>query len=334
MSEMRQDPVTREWVIIARERARRPDDFARDQAKPEIADFDSDCPFCPGNEAMTPPEVLSYPDDGGHGWRVRAFANKFAALTPEGSTVRREEKGLFLTMDGVGLHEVIVETPVHNKALASMDEVGVHTVLLAYQERYRAMSQMPHVALVIIFKNYGPSAGTSLQHPHSQILAAPVVPRHIRARQEVLVGYHDDTGRCLYSDLRAHELGSSRRAVMETDRFVVFHPFASRRPFETWILPKANQASFGDASEEDIRDLAYVLRAILLKLQRGLNDPDFNYVIDSAPRGDEKKDYYLWHMRIIPRLTEAAGFEIGSGIYINTALPEQTAQFMRELTVE
>ncbi|MBE9501328.1 MAG: galactose-1-phosphate uridylyltransferase [Chloroflexi bacterium] len=334
MSEIRQDPTTKEWVIMARERAKRPHDFVRQQAEAEPPAFEPSCPFCPGNEAMTPPEILSYRDHETQSWRVRAFANKFPALAPEGSTMRREEEGFFLGMDGVGVHEVIVETPVHNKPLALMEDSGVADVLFAYQERYNALSRVPFIKLIIIFKNHGPSAGTSLEHPHSQLVATPVVPRHIRMQYEVAIRYYDNTGRCLHSDLVGHELRIGKRVVMETERFVVFHPFASHQPFETWIVPKAHQACFGNASAEDLEDLAHVLRITLLKLYRGLNNPDFNYVIDTAPAGDENKDYYLWHLRIIPRLTEMAGFEIGSGIYINTALPEETAKFVRELKVE
>jgi UDPglucose--hexose-1-phosphate uridylyltransferase len=334
MSEIRQDPTTEEWVIMAKERAKRPHDFIRQRAKPELPPFSSSCPFCPGNETKTPPEVLAYRGKKAQGWRVRAFANQFAALRPEGSTVRREEEGFFVDMDGIGVHEVLVETPVHNKPLALMKDSGVEDVLCAYQERYNALSRMSFVKLVIIFKNQGPSAGTSLEHPHSQLVATPVVPKHIRMKYEVAIRYYDNTGRCLYSDLVDHELRAGKRVVMETEKFVVFHPFASHQPFETWIVPKIHQACFGNASAEDLENLAHVLRIILLKLYRGLNNPDFNYVIDTAPVEDENKDYYLWHLRIIPRLTEVAGFEIGSGININTALPEETVPFMREQKVE
>jgi len=319
---------------MARERAKRPHDFVRQQAKPEPPAFSPSCPFCPGNEAMTPPEIVTYQDQKTKGWRVRAFTNRFPALTPEGSTMIREEEGFFLGMDGIGIHEVIVETPLHNKPLALMEDRGVEDVLRAYRERYDAISRMPFVKSIIIFKNHGLSAGTSLEHPHSQLVATPLVPRHIRMQYGVAIRYYDDTGRCLYSDLAGHELGIGKRVVMETERFVVFHPFASHQPFETWIVPKMHQACFGNASAEDLEDLAHVLRITLLKLYRGLNNPDFNYVIDTAPAGDEHKDCYLWHLRVIPRLTEVAGFEIGSGIYINTALPEETAHFMRELKVE
>ena len=251
---------------MARERAKRPHDFVRQQAEAEPPAFEPSCPFCPGNEAMTPPEILSYRDHETQSWRVRAFANKFPALAPEGSTMRREEEGFFLGMDGVGVHEVIVETPVHNKPLALMEDSGVADVLFAYQERYNALSRVPFIKLIIIFKNHGPSAGTSLEHPHSQLVATPVVPRHIRMQYEVAIRYYDNTGRCLHSDLVGHELRIGKRVVMETERVVVFHPFASHQPFETWIVPKAHQACFGNASAEDLEDLAHVLRITLLKL--------------------------------------------------------------------
>jgi UDPglucose--hexose-1-phosphate uridylyltransferase len=334
MSEIRQDATTEEWVIIARDRAKRPQEFVRQQTRPELRSLLPSCPFCPGNESKTPPETILYENPGNQNWRVRIFANKFPALTPKGSTMRTEEEGFFLGMDGIGVHEVVVETPVHNRPLALMEDREVEDVLRAYQERYKALSRMPFVKLIIIFKNYGQSAGTSLEHPHSQLVATPVVPRHIRMKYEVAIRHYDDTGRCLHSDLADYELRIGKRVVMKTEKFLAFHPFASFRPFETWIVPNTQQACFGDVSPEDLENLAHILRMTLFKLYRGLNDPDFNYVIDTAPVEDKSKNYFLWHLRIIPRLTELAGFEIGSGIYINTAVPEETAQFIRELKVE
>jgi UDPglucose--hexose-1-phosphate uridylyltransferase len=334
VSEIRQDPTTEEWVIVARERAKRPDDFARRQSGRKLPDFSSSCPFCPGNESMTPPQTLLYQKQRGNGWQVRAFANKFAALSPDGRITRDTKEGFFTNMKGVGDHEVIVETPLHSRSLTSMGEDEILKVLNAYHERYNELSGQPFAKLIIIFKNHGVMAGTSLEHSHSQLVVTPVVPKHIRLRHEVAVRYYDRSGRCLYSDLTEHELKSGKRIVMETEKFVAFHPFASQRPFETWILPKKCQASFGNVSAEDLGNLAHILRINLVKLYRGLNDPDFNYVIDTAPVGDENEPYYTWHMRIIPRLTEAAGFEIGSGIYINTAVPEETARFIRDLDTE
>lgn len=334
MSEIRLDPATEEWVIIARERAKRPDDFVHKRPKHELPEFSQSCPFCPGNESMTPNETLSYMQRGGNGWQVRAFINKFAALTPCGGTTRKLEAGFFTEMSGVGVHEVIVETPIHNKSMALLREDEVLSILHAYHERYNKLSQHPSAKQIIIFKNYGPSAGTSLEHPHSQLVVTPMVPKHIRIRHECAIRYYDKNGRCLYSDLIRHELNSGKRVVMDTKKYVAFHPFASRRPFETWIMPKNLQASFGSVSQEDLNDLAYVLRITLIRLYMGLNDPDFNYVIDTAPVGDENVPYYLWHMRIIPRLTEVAGFEIGSGIFINTAVPEDTSEFIRNLDIK
>lgn len=334
MSELRQDPTTEEWVIVARERAKRPNDFGRRQPKCELPDFSSSCPFCPGNESMTPHQTLLYQKPDGSGWQVRAFANKFAALSPGGKTTPDIKEGFFTEMQGVGAHEVVVETPLHNRSLALMREDEILKVLNTYRERYNKLSQRPFAKLVIIFKNHGPTAGTSLEHSHSQLVVAPVVPKHVRLRHEVAMRYYDKSGRCLYSDLAIHELKKGKRIVLDTENFVAFHPFASQRPFETWILPRKPQASFGSVSDEDLGNLAHFLRTNLIKLYRGLNDPDFNYVIDTSPVGDENEPYYMWHMRIIPRLTEVAGFEIGSGIYINTAVPEETARFMRDLDIE
>lgn len=334
MSEIRQDPTTKEWVILATARGKRPFDFAQHAPRPEKPAFVSSCPFCPGNEAMTPSPVLSYPGDSNNvSWQVRAFANGYPAVTPDGGSSMRTEQQLFLTVDGTGWHEVIVETPIHNTHLALMNDFEVAEVLRAYKERYDAVVQKPYVKSAFVFKNHGPGAGTSLDHPHSQVIATAVVPGQMKMVYEVAAAYHADNGRCLYSDVMDRELEAGTRIIMNAEKFVVFHPFASYRPFETWIMPKAAQASFSQISREDIRHLAQVVRVTLLKLYRGLDDPDYNIVIDSAPVGEERADVYRWHIRIIPRLTEAAGFEIGSGIFINPTLPEDTARFMRELKV-
>ncbi|GIW47879.1 MAG: galactose-1-phosphate uridylyltransferase [Deltaproteobacteria bacterium] len=336
MPELRQDPITKEWVIIATERAKRPHDFATVRKEEEVPPFLSSCPFCPGNEAQTPPEVFAYRDSGrknSSGWRVRVVRNKYPALVRRGTVERREEGKIFRKMDGVGIHEVIIESPVHNRLIPLMEDREVEDILFAYRERYNALKKDPLIKLIIIFKNHGKSAGTSLEHPHSQLVATPVVPMHIRRRFEVATVYYDDTGRCLLCDMIREEKALGKRVVMETDKFIVFHPFASRSPFETWIAPKRHLSSFGNVPDEDIPDLAGVLKTTLLKLYKALNNPDFNYVIHTAPVDDENKNYYLWHIQIIPRLTTMAGFEIGSGIYINTALPEETAGFMRELVV-
>jgi len=336
MPELRQDPATKQWVIIARERAKRPHDFMRQSPPPPLPAYKPDCPFCPGNETMTPAETLAYRKGGaanGHGWWVRAVPNKYSALVPSGSLSRREEEGLFRKMDGVGQHEVIIETPQHNLYLPFMEDKQVEEVLLAYRERYLTLREDPRFKLIIIFKNHGLAAGTSLEHPHSQLVATPIVPLNIRHRFEKAASHFDDDGTCVYCDILREGLRMGSRMVMETERFAVFHPFASRAPFETWILPKEHQASFGSMSMEDAKEFAKVLKTTLLKLYKGLNDPAYNYIIHTAPIKDEHEDYFHWHLQILPRLVTPAGFELGTGMFINAALPEETAAFIRGLSI-
>jgi len=333
MPQLRQDPTTKEWVIIAAERSKRPHELKRIEPSIEKPPYKKDCPFCPGNEYLTPHETLAYRSRGpadSEGWWVRVVPNKFPALSPEGSLERKEEKGFFRMMDGVGIHEVVIGSPIHNQLFPLMDDKQVEEVLLAYRERYLAIREDPRIKLIIIFKNHGQAAGTSLEHTHSQLVGTAVVPSNIRKKLEEAARYYDDHGRCVYCDSIQEELNSGKRIVMNNEKFVVLQPFASRRPFETWIIPKDHQASFGLISMDDSKTFARVLKETLLKLHSKLNDPPYNYVIHTAPIKDEWEDYYHWHLQIIPRLTTAAGFEMGSGIFINVAFPEETAQFLRQ----
>jgi len=333
MPQLRQDRTTKEWVIIATERSKRPHELKRVESLIEKPPYKENCPFCPGNEYLTPHETLAFRKSGpanSKGWWVRVAPNKFPALSPEGSLERKEEKGFFRMMDGVGIHEVVIESPVHNQFFPLMDDKQVEEVLLAYRERYLAIREDPRIKLIIIFKNHGEAAGTSLEHTHSQIVGTAVVPSNIRKKLEEAARYYDDHGCCVYCDLIEEELGFGKRIVEDAGKFVVLQPFASRFPFETWILPKEHQASFGLISMEDSKTFAKVLKATLLKLYSKLNDPPYNYVIHTAPIKDEQEDYYHWHLQIVPRLTTPAGFEMGSGIYINVSFPEETAQFLRE----
>ncbi len=252
---------------------------------------------------------------------------------PAGTTQRRSGDGFFRQMDGLGYHEVVVETPVHNEFIDRMDEPSVREILSAYRDRYRALRQDRRLKMILIFKNHGEDAGTSLAHPHSQIVATPVVPGDVRRKYEEAVRYFDATGRCLYNDLRDAEQADSRRIILDTGSFLVFHPFASRSPFETWILPKRHCPSFGEIEEAELDGMAHVLREVLSRQARLLNNPDFNYVLHSAPLDGEDEEYFLWHLQIVPRLIRTAGFEIGSGMSINTACPEETAQAMRDSAV-
>jgi UDPglucose--hexose-1-phosphate uridylyltransferase len=335
MPELRQDPATKQWVIIATERAKRPTDFMKTSTPVSLPVYQPNCPFCPGNESMTPPETMAYRKGGaanGPGWWVRAFPNKFSALAPEGSLSRQETEGFFRKMDGVGQHEVVVESSQHNLCIPLMADSQVEEILLAYRERYLALREDPRFKLIIIFKNHGSRAGTSLEHPHSQMVAMPIVPLTIRYRFEKAASHFDDEGTCVYCDILREGLRIRTRLILESDRFATFHPFASRAPFETWIVPKKHHASFGSISVDESKEFAWVLKKTLSQLYRGLNNPDYNYIIHSAPIKDEQEEYFHWHLQILPRLVTPAGFELGTGMFINTALPEETAAFIRNLS--
>jgi UDPglucose--hexose-1-phosphate uridylyltransferase len=234
-------------------------------------------------------------------------------------------------MDGVGAHEVIIETPVHNRVMPLMTDAEIELVLQAYQARFRALRADPCVRYIVIFKNHGVRAGTSLEHPHSQLVATPIAPLQVRRTYEVAIGHYDDTGRCLYADLIEAEIEAGVRVVQETPEFVVFHPFASHVPFETWIAPKHHQPSFSQAARDELAALAPVLRITLRALYEALGNPAFNYILHSAPVEDESKPYYRWHLQILPRVTAIAGFELGSGMSITTMFPEASAAHLRQV---
>ena len=329
MSELRQDPTTREWVIIAPERAKRPQQVTKKRRVDDLPNWDGSCPFCPGNESQTPSEVLRLPL-AGQNWQVRVVPNRFAALIPDGSITRRDDGRFFHKMDGIGAHEVIIETPSHNIPMALKSYEQVQKVLIAYQERYNTLKKNKQFKFISIFKNHGQASGTSLIHPHSQLVATPVLAPYYRRRLDVAVGYFADVGKCLYCDLLAEELNKGERIVAQTKEFVVLHPYASRAPWETWIIPKRHYASFGLFPDEHFTELARVLKDTLLCLYRGLDNPAFNYMVNTTITEDEENPYYHWHIRIVPRLNLIAGFEMGSGIYISTALPEETAGLMQK----
>jgi UDPglucose--hexose-1-phosphate uridylyltransferase len=333
MSELRQDIATKRWVIVSKERAKRPHQFLKQAVIQEEPDHRDDCPFCEGNETLTPPEVYAFRDGSEPnrpGWKVRVVPNKFAALSPAAKwEVKHPE--IFTTINGYGSHEVIIETPQHNQTLATLPQEQVELVLQAVLQRMRTLAQDNRIAFVQVFRNHGAAAGTSLVHPHSQLIATPIVPTNVREEIEEARRFYDDRVTCVYCYMLAKEMESSERIVVSTEHYVVLAPFASRFPFELMILPRQHSASFVmEAQGEDIALLADVLRRTLLLLYRAANNPDYNAVLHTAPLRDSCMDYYHWHIEVVPRLTTPAGFELGSGIYITTAIPEETASYLRE----
>lgn len=329
MPELRKDPITGRWVIISTDRARRPSDFTRVTVEPSGARF---CPFCPGNEDKTPPEVLSYHTDGlthGGRWSLRTVPNKFPALRVEGDLDRQGE-GLYDRMNGIGAHEVVIETPDHMATLASMDERQVAEMLWAFRDRVLDLKKDKRLRYVMLFKNHGEAAGATLEHPHSQIIALPVVPKRVQEELDGARKYFEFKERCVYCDILRQDLKDSDRVILETDEFAAVAPFASRFPFETWLLPRRHESHFENIREAEVANLAWVLRNVLRKMDRVLEKPAFNLIVHSAPVQESTSEHYHWHIEIIPKLTRVAGFEWGTGFYINPTPPEEAARFMRE----
>jgi UDPglucose--hexose-1-phosphate uridylyltransferase len=335
MSFLRYDVTTNDWVIFAPERTRRPHDLkTKDRLGVPSASAASLCPFCPGNEHLAGPEI--YALRGGTapntpGWTVRVVPNKFPALRIEEDHRRHEEGTLFRFMGGCGAHEVIIETPEHDCFLADHPVEHIEFVLRTLQLRFNDLMRDTRFQAIVIFKNHGEGAGTSLRHPHWQLIATPVVPRALRLKHAVATDYFDQSGNCLYCDLLEEELAVRERIVVENEHYAAIMPYASHVPFETWILPKVHRSSFGWVEPARLQPLAALLKAVLGKLYQALNNPDYNLTINTAPRGDEDKRYLLWHLEILPRLGKPAGFELGSGMSINPVLPEEAASFLREV---
>lgn len=331
MPHLRQNIITRDWVIIASERTSRPNDFGTGRKPtPHPNAYEPDCPFCPGNERLTHKELFRVTKDD-H-WQVRVVDNKFPALSPDGERVRTME-GIHRSMTGVGMHEVIVEHPRHNLTPALYSDSEVTAVLMTYRERYKTVRKDPRVEAIIIFKNHGEKAGTSLIHPHSQLAATPVVPNQIRSRVEEAIRFFDDTGECVFCRTLREELLARERIVVETDHFVAFIPYAALSPFHMWIFPRRHMSSFENTFDGEIEDLSRNLRLVLAKLYHGLGDPDYNYSIRSIPTRSGHNDYFHWYLTIIPRISRTAGFELGSGMFINAAVPENSAEYLRSIAV-
>ncbi len=325
MSTLRQDPTTRQWSVLAPRRGARPHAPVV-LPRPDLLRHDAGCPFCPGNEDQTPPEIFR--DPPGPDWQIRVVPNLYAALSGDGAVYRRG--GPFTReMPGAGSHEVVIETPHHDLRLEELPHEQVARVVRAWRERYRELIAQPHVRAVVVFKNFGPLAGTSLVHPHSQIVATPVfLPRLLR-RLDVATRYYDENGTCVYDEVIRAEQESGDRMVDEHGSFVAFEPWAATSPFETWIAPTFHQGSFGALADEEIDDLAAVLVRTLTAVRRACGDPDFNLVMYSAPTNGHVEEVFHWHLKLIPRLSTQAGFEIGSAMGINTVTPEDAALALR-----
>ena len=333
MPELRKDPIIGRWIIISTERGKRPTDFIVETNETR-GGF---CPLCPGNENTTPPEVLSYSSTAGHqanrpGWDLRVVPNKYPALIIEGN-LNKEGDGLYDRMNGIGAHEVIIETPDHNESFANLPADRMIKVFLAYRDRLLDLAQDPRFRYVMVFKNFGAAAGASLEHSHSQLIAMPIVPRMISSEIEGSLSYFKYKERCIFCDIIRQEINQDKRVVAENDLFLAIVPYAPRSPFEMWILPKQHASSYLAMDDAHFKALTAIFSECMRRLNTCIPNVPYNFVLHGAPLRSQPLDHYHWHFEIMPKLTMIAGFEWGSGFYINPIPPEEAAQFLKEATI-
>ena len=339
MPELRYDPLRQYWVSIAAERGMRPSDFVKPDDESSGGGF---CPFCQGNEHVTPPEVYARrPDDSppnGPGWELRVVPSKFRALAMEGD-LNREAEGIFEKMNGFGVHEVVIETPQHDLGMADYPLEHLEEIIRAFLSRLMDLEKDPRFRYVMISKNHGGAAGATLAHSHSQLLAAPIIPPVVSTELDSAREYYREKGRCLLCDVIEQELKADKRIVSQNENFVTLAPFASQVPFELFIVPKKHQHAFAQIAESEIVSLAWALKDALTRLKLTLKDPAYNLAFHVAPNTNAQppsEDWttlemdFHWHVEVIPRLIQSHGFERGMGFYVNFTPPEEAAIYLRE----
>lgn len=329
MPELRRDPVIGRWVIISTLRGRRPSEYREEEELNKTAP----CPFCPGNEHATPPEIMAYrnPDSKKNekGWWVRVVPNKYPALQIEGELNSRGD-GVYDLMNGIGAHEVIIENPGHDTEFDTAELKNVEDVFWMMRDRILDLRNDKRFEYILIFKNKGLAAGATLKHPHAQLIATPMVP--IRVHQEIQGGlrYYEYKNRCIYCDIIKQELEEDLRLIIENNDFVAISPFASRFPFEIMVLPKRHDSHFEDLQKGEAMNLAKIMKEVTRKLVGVLENPPYNYVLHNSPLKSGPFSYYHWHIEIMPKLVRVAGFEWGTGFYINPTAPEEATKLLKE----
>lgn len=339
MPELRYDPLRQCWVSIAMERGMRPSDFLKPVDELSGGDF---CPFCPGSEHVTPPEVYALRTDGsppnGPGWELRVVTSKFRALSMEGE-LTREAEGVFERMNGFGVHEVVIEALQHDLDMADYPLKHMEEILRAYLSRLIELEKDPRFRYVMISKNHGGAAGATLAHSHSQLIAAPIVPSAVSTELDSAREYYREKGRCLLCDVIEQEVEVGERIVSQNDDLMTVAPFASLVPFELLVVPRKHQHTLAEITESQVASLAWALKDALTRLKLTLDDPAYNLAFHIAPNTNARPpsgdwptlemDFH-WHVEVIPRLIQIHGFERGMGFYVNFTPPEEAATYLRE----
>jgi UDPglucose--hexose-1-phosphate uridylyltransferase len=329
-TEIRRDPITGRSVVIDRGGFKRRDDFDLEPVR--LDDVPSACPFCEGRESDAGAEILAWREGGPAnlpGWSVRVVPNKHPVLRIEGGMELRTES-MFETRDGMGAHEVIVETPLHDQPLHVLEPNRLWRVLWAWRTRLQDLKRDSRFASVVIFKNHGRAAGARLDHAHSQLVAYPIVPPALREEVDGGVWHLENTKRCIFCDVIAEEQRDGRRIIFDNDAILAIAPFAARVPFETWLLPRDHAPRFEEASDESLEGLASSIRTVIAGIDWALERPAYNLVLHSAPLSGEADRAFHWHLEILPRVTRYSGLEWGSGIFRNPVAPEEAAQTLRD----
>lgn len=330
MSELRKDMVRDNWVVIATDRALKPNDFPINKQGIQNAEFNGFCPFCEGNESFTPEEIAAYRPHNSRvnstGWQMRTIPNKFSAFELNG-VLKKEHNGIYSSYNGLGKHEVVVETPQHGKDLPAYSLEKIEMMLNMLKSRYNELSKDKRIKYIHMYKNCGLFAGASLGHSHSQIVGLPLVPDENRG----IARYFDVTGSCLLCDIAEQEIYDCQRVVFKTAHYVLICPYASRFAYETWIIPRKHTTHFGDIDDEEIGELAIVLKYYINAMMEVLNNPSYNMVFVSAPVNVEcPSEAYHWYIELIPRLIVTSGLEVGTGYYVNPVAPEISAGMLKQ----
>ena len=334
MPDLRRDPIVGRWVIISTERSGRPHDFIPAASRSAVSP--RPLPILPGTGTAHAERNhgLSAAAGGPNSpnWTVRVVPNKFPALQVEGD-MGREGLGLYDRMNGVGAHEVIIETPNHDDSLADLPTKRIEDMLWAYRDRMIDLKKDLRFRYILIFKNHGASAGATLEHSHSQLIALPIVPTSVLEEIDGCRAHYQQKERCIYCDILRQDLSDGDRIVAENPEFLCVTPFAPRFPFEMWILPKRHAGYFEESQKSQFEFLAPILSEALRRMDKVLARPSYNFILHSSPLHEKTGDYYHWHIEIIPKLTQVAGFEWGTGFYINPVSPEEAAKFLREAEI-
>jgi UDPglucose--hexose-1-phosphate uridylyltransferase len=327
MADLRKEPITGTWVVVTTDHPKGPSDYLPFKPPYQPQEAEGLCPFCPGHEAMTPRETFMLSGEGGR-WAVRVIPNKFPFFHIEGEFDRRPE-GMYDVMGAIGAHEIVVETPGHQQNFASMDTQQIEKILRAYRERLKDLEKDRRFQQFLILKNY---PGVFNRHPHSHIIAMPVIPGRIDEEIYGTMDYYQRKERCIFCDIIKEEISMKKRVILETVHFVVFSPFASRYPFETWIVPKKHASDFHHIHEEGIEDLSVAIQSLFLRFHKLLSDPPYSLTFHTSPvQSRFHRSEYHWHIETRLRIGLREGFEWGTGFFVNPTPPEDAAAFLREM---